>query len=283
MKIKKRCSRPTPETGINRRTFFAASASVAGALATGLPRPALAQSKQNTFVLVHGAWHGGWCWRDVRSRLEGEGHRVYTPTMTGLAVHSHMLTADVDMNTHIVDVVNLFRWYDLEKVTLVAHSYAGWVCSGALEAVERNVSSLVMVDAFLPEDGTSAYDTNSPDQKVELDKLRASGVITRPSPPARAFGVKTDKNRAWVDSKTTPQPVAAAYTKATLSGARERVKKKLFVRAEGFAQPAFAANYEATKADPTWNTYGVSAEDAGHDIMVDAPDLLSKLILDAAN
>lgn len=268
---------------MSRRAVLAGAATAAAALGTGVSSPAIAQNKRKTFVLVHGAWHGGWCWKYVRDILEAKGHRVYTPTLTGLAEYSHMLSADVDMNTHIKDITNLFWWEDLNDVTLVAHSYAGWVCSGALEKVEKQVSSLVMVDAFLPADGTSAYDTNTPEQQAELNKLRAAGTVARPPINAKAFGVKTQANIDWVNAKMTPQPMNAVFTKAQLTGARERIAKKLFIRALGFPQPAFQKNYEVTKADSTWKTYGVPGEQSGHDIMVDAPQLLADLIEKAAS
>ena len=84
-----------------------------------------------TFVLVHGAWHGGWCWRRVADRLEQRGHRVFTPTLTGLGERSHLLSPAIDLDTHITDVVNLVRFEDLRDIVLVGHSYAGFVVSGA--------------------------------------------------------------------------------------------------------------------------------------------------------
>ncbi len=155
------------------------------------------------------------------------------------------------------------------------------MCSGALETIEKQVGSLVMDDAFMPVDGSSAYDTNTPEQQANLDKLRADGVVMRPAPPAKAL-VLTEENIAKVDAKMTPQPLAAVFTPVSLTGARERIAKKLFVRALGFAQPAFQANFEAAMADPSWETYGVPADQSRHDIMVDAPELMEKLIEAAA-
>lgn len=83
-----------------------------------------------------------------------------------------------------------------------------------------------MVDAFVPEDGTSAYDTNNPQQQANLDAMRTNGIIERPPIPAEAFGVKTPEDIAWVNEKMTPQPVAAAFTKIRLTGARERIARK---------------------------------------------------------
>lgn len=275
---------PEPESGLPRRAVLKGAVAGSIALGLGLPAPVVAESSSDrkTFVLVHGAWHGGWCWTRVRDILEALGHRVFTPTLTGLAENSHRLTADVDLNTHIKDIENLFWWENLENVTLVGHSYAGWVCSGALEAIEKQVSSFILVDAFVPEDGTSAYDTNNPQQQAGLDTLRANGVIERPPIPAEAFRVKSPEDIAWVNEKMTPQPVAAAFTKIRLTGARERIARKSYIRALGFPMPVFQNNYETLTADPNWETHAVPADLAGHDIMVDAPDLLADLIENGA-
>ena len=79
-----------------------------------------------TFVLVHGAWHGGWCWQRVADRLRSGGHIVFTPTLTGLGERSHLLRAGIDLKTHIADVVNVMKWEQLSDVVLCGHSYGGF-------------------------------------------------------------------------------------------------------------------------------------------------------------
>ena len=107
----------------------------AGAAALG-GTPALAQTGQpKTFVLVHGAWHGGWCWRRVSDLLEKQGHKVFTPTLTGVGERSHLMSKDINLDTHITDLVNVFKWEDLKDVCLVVHSYGGWPGSGVLEQI----------------------------------------------------------------------------------------------------------------------------------------------------
>jgi pimeloyl-ACP methyl ester carboxylesterase len=91
---------------------------------------ARAQTAPKTFVLVHGAWHGGWCWRRVADQLESQGHKVYAPTLTGLGERSHLMSASIRLDTHITDVVNLVKWEGLDNIVLVGHSYAGVVISG---------------------------------------------------------------------------------------------------------------------------------------------------------
>src|SRR5258708_13214780 len=111
---------------------------------------ARAQSAQKTFVLVGGAFYGAWCWRRVSDRLEKQGHKVYALTLTGLADRSHLLSKDINLDTHITDIANIIEWEDLADICLVAHSYAGFPASGALERIGSRVSPIVWVDALKP-------------------------------------------------------------------------------------------------------------------------------------
>jgi pimeloyl-ACP methyl ester carboxylesterase len=106
-----------------------------------------------TFVLVHGAWHGAWCWRRVVRILTQAGHEVFTPALTGVGERSHLLKPDVNLDTHILDVANEMKWQELNNVVLVGHSYAGMVISGVAEKMEKSIGSFVMLDGFFPETG----------------------------------------------------------------------------------------------------------------------------------
>src|SRR5436190_22734771 len=97
------------------------------------------------FVLVHGAWHGGWCWRRVADLLTADGHRVLTPTLTGLGERSHLLSPGISLDTHIADVVNVAKWERLDKIVLVGHSYGGIVISGVAEKISAAISSIVFL------------------------------------------------------------------------------------------------------------------------------------------
>jgi len=143
----------TNDPSFTRRTVLASAGAGAGAAALG-GTPALAQTGQpKTFVLVHGAWHGGWCWRRVSDLLEKQGHKVFTPTLTGVGERSHLMSKDINLDTHITDLVNVFKWEDLKDVCLVVHSYGGWPGSGALEQIGDRVSSIVWLDAVKQENG----------------------------------------------------------------------------------------------------------------------------------
>jgi pimeloyl-ACP methyl ester carboxylesterase len=267
-----------------RRAYLRdASAGAAIALAAGFgSAQAVAQPRRRTFVLVHGAWHGGWCWRKVTDLLESRGHKIYTPTLTGLADRSHLLSNSITLQTHIDDITNLFVWEDLQDVVLVAHSYGGWPVSGALEKVERRVSSVVFLDAFLPTNGQRVIDLNAPQfQQALLDAI-ARGEPGRPVPPAEQFKVVRASDAAWIQAKMTPQPTMVSTMPIVLTGARERVAKKTYIRAPRFANPRFDQYLGAARSNPTWHAVSLPEEIAGHDAMVDAPERIAELLLEAA-
>jgi pimeloyl-ACP methyl ester carboxylesterase len=240
---------------------------------------AMAQaSARKTFVLVHGAWHGGWCWRRVSDLLEKQGHKVLTPTMTGLGERSHLMSKDVVLDTHIADIVNVVRWEELKGICLVAHSYGGFPVSGALEQMFDRVASVVFLDAFIPENGQRSLDVASEFSRKGTLEAVAKGEVSRPAPKAETFHVN-EKDRAWVDSKLTPQPVGVALQPIKLTGAREKVAKKTYIRAPAYAQPAFDSYYAARKTDAAWRTYEV---DGGHDVMVDRPERLVEILLEVS-
>jgi pimeloyl-ACP methyl ester carboxylesterase len=267
----------TNDPSFTRRTVLASAGAGAGAAALG-GTPALAQTGQpKTFVLVHGAWHGGWCWRRVSDLLEKQGHKVFTPTLTGVGERSHLLSKDINLDTHITDLVNVFKWEDLKEVCLVVHSYGGWPGSGALEQIGDRVSSIVWLDAFKPENGQRGFDFASEFSRKAFLAAVEKGEPGRPSPTAEAFRVISEKDRAWVDSKTTPQPNGVATQPIKLTGAREKVAKKTYIRAAKYPQPAFDQALAECKADKSWRTF--EATESGHDVMVDAPQWLVDVLL----
>jgi pimeloyl-ACP methyl ester carboxylesterase len=110
----------------------------------------------STFVLVHGAWHGGWCWSRVVERLWARGHRVYAPSLTGLDDRVHLVSGAITLTTHI-DIANIMRYDDLRDVVLCGHSYGGSVIAGVIERVPERIASAVFLDAFVPQDGDSVF------------------------------------------------------------------------------------------------------------------------------
>jgi pimeloyl-ACP methyl ester carboxylesterase len=229
-----------------------------------------------TFVLVHGAWHGGWCWARVAKLLRAQGHTVFTPTLTGLGERAHLFGPGITLTTHITDVVNLMKWEKLDGVVLCGHSYGGIVISGVAEQMERAISSIVFLDAFLPHNGEAVEDVTAPVIKEAMRVAREKGEHGIPPRPAAFFNVN-EKDRAWVDSLCGPQPLQTFAERITLTGARERVAKKSYIRAGNYTNPGFDRALGEVKADPSWRTYSVPC---GHDVMVDMPDKLAEILVE---
>ncbi len=231
---------------------------------------------QRTFVLVHGAWHGGWCWRRVADILRERGHIVFTPTLTGLADRSHLMSADIMLQTHADDVINLILWERLDNVCLVGHSYGGFVTSLVAEEVGDKISSFIFLDAFAPEDGDDRLKMINPAVRAEIEAAAARGEVSRAAPPASYFRVQSPEDIAWVDSLMTPQPNGVWHGAIKLTGARERVARKAYIRAGKYPSESFDAAMAKCGKRPGWECLTL---DAGHDIMVDAPRELADTLI----
>ena len=223
----------------------------------------------STFVLVHGAWHGGWCWKRVRRLLQAQGHEVFTPTLTGVADRSHLLTREVNLDTHITDVTNLIVREELSDVVLCGHSYGGAVISGVADRIPDRIGALVYLDAFLLQNGKSVQDVLPAGQQLGKDwKV--------PPIPAEAFNVNAN-DRDWVNRQCTVQPLATFQQPIHLTGALEAIKNVTFILASGWGPGPFLPFYEQAKIKG-WKTLAIPC---GHDVMLDQPEALTEALLAA--
>ena len=262
---------------VTRRAALAGGAMAAIA---GVARPARSQRAANTFVFVAGAAGGGWQWRRVADRLERQGCKVFAPTLSGLGERSHLLTKDVGLDTHVTDIVNVVRWESLERICLVAHSYAGWPCGAALDRIGDKVASVVWLDAFKPEDGRALIDLVAASARQAYDDATANGELGMPLAPRLSTASVNPRDEAFLRAKLTPQPIATYMQTLNYRGGLERIAKKTYVRLPDFANPAFDRAYAACKADKSWSTAEVA--NCGHYAMFDAPERLAALLLRAA-
>ena len=266
------------EKKVTRRGMIGGAAGLAAiAAANDSVGTASAQPARMTFVLVHGTLVGGWYWRRVSDLLEKKGQKVFSPTLTGLGERSHLLNRTINLDTHITDIVNVIKWEDLNDICLVAHPYGGWVASGALEQIGGRVSSIVWLDAFKPENGQKPIDfTNEGFRKAFVSSME-KGEPGFPVPPPKLPPIfVNEKDRDYVDSKLTPQPVGTYAQAITLSGARDRVEKKTYIRATKFPNLAFDKALAECKADPSWNTFETNAY---HIVMLDEPEWLADTLM----
>lgn len=240
-----------------------------------------------TFVLVHGAWHGGWCYKRVAARLRAAGHEVYTPTLSGLGERSHLMSRAINLDTHVRDVVNVIGWEELDDIVLCGHSYGGMVIAGVADQVPEKIRSIVYLDAFVPANGQSLFDLMTPETQAAFrDEAKHNGEGYLMSPmPAAVFSLNP-KDAAWVDRMCVKHPLACFEQKIALAGGAARIGKRTYIMAAGWAAPAalggvspFVAIAERLKHDKAWQVVSVPC---GHDVMVDMPAALAELLIAAS-
>jgi pimeloyl-ACP methyl ester carboxylesterase len=220
----------------------------------------------SNIVLVPGAFHGAWCWRAVVERLRADGHGVYPLTLTGLGERAHLIGAQVNLDTHIADIVNAIEAEELDDVVLVAHSYGGMPMTGAADRLSGRLRALVFLDAFTPENGDSAVTVRSAVPGF-IPLPEPEDGFSNPCPPAEIFGL-TGELAGWAERRLSPHPLTTMTQPVRLSGAWRNVAKKVYIRMN-YPAPYFDKYYESHAADPAWTAI---RHDGPHNIMMTDPD-----------
>jgi pimeloyl-ACP methyl ester carboxylesterase len=229
------------------------------------------------FVLVHGAFHGGWCWQRVVPLLRAAGHDVYCPTLTGLGERRHLAGPRVTALTHALDVANLIEFEDLRDAVLVGHSYAGVVISKALESVQERVRQLVYLDAIVLRHGEVYADTRPPEWRertFRTAKEQGFGFLIPPPAPA-TFGVVDPADVVWVEPRLTPQPLATMSEPVDLRRFYELSTPRTYIHCTAFDLALHAERASALD----WPRIDL---DAAHDLMVTEPQRLADLLQELA-
>jgi pimeloyl-ACP methyl ester carboxylesterase len=227
-------------------------------------------NRTGTFVLVHGAWSGGWCFHKVADRLRAKGHRVFTPTLTGQGERTHLGKGGVNLSLHLTDVLNVFHYESLSDVILAGHSYGGMVITGIGDRIPDKVRALVYLDAFLPEHDQSLFDINIPANSQKfVQGAGGIGGLAVPPPPAAYFNVNKD-DAVRVDALATPFPLGCFTEKLKLTGAHKTIGKRIYVHSTVLPRESpFRPFYDRVKDDPAWQAHTLPC---GHDAMLDMPD-----------
>lgn len=234
-----------------------------------------------TYLLVHGAWHGGWCWRRVRDLLTAKGQTVFTPTLTGLGERAHLARPEVDLETHIADILAVVEMEELDDVILCGHSYGGIVISGVLDRRPDAFRAGIWLDAFVPNDGQSLVDgwTHERAQQMrEQVAIHGEGWKLAAMTP-EYFGVMDEDDADWITRRCVPQPFRTMTQPIHLTGAWKTVPRKMYLLAELHPNSNFRRFSEPLSQDPEWDVRSIPS---GHDVMVDKPDLLAEILLEFA-
>ncbi len=237
-----------------------------------------------TFVLVHGAWHGGWCWQKLTPFLEAAGHEVYAPTLTGLGERAAELSPDVGLDTHIQDIVSLLVDKDLHEVILVGHSYGGMIITGAVDQAPERIAHLVYLDTFVPRDGESM--TSVSPVVIWLLRKQAKGGDWR-IPSRGDYGVTTEPDRSWVLRSVTPQPLKTLEQPLHLNNpAIVSTNPRTHIDCTGSGGASFRLRnllrrLQAPSALPPREAgWRLRQLPTGHDAMITAPRELADLLLE---
>lgn len=236
-----------------------------------------AQAPKRRIVLIHGAWHGGWCWSLVKPLLEAAGYAVTSPSLTGLGERRHLISRSVDLTTHIRDVVQHVDDQEMTDVILVGHSYGGFVATGAVEILRQRVAHLVLLDAFFPDDGERILDYAPEPRRVEVAEAAARDQAWNIAPPdPSAFGVIDAGQVAWVKRHLGPHPVGSYLQPIAVAGATARIARRSYISCDEPAMPVLHGTRQRLKADSTWRYVSVPGP---HDIMITHPTLLADTLL----
>ncbi|VIO71548.1 Pyrethroid hydrolase [Bradyrhizobium ivorense] len=251
---------------------------IAAVTAATLLAPAVARPQPHrTFVLVHGAWHGGWCWADLARELRERGHRVTTPTLTGLGERAHLLSPAVDLETHISDVVSHIDAEELTEIVLVGHSYGGFPIRGAAAQRAEKIAQIVYLDAFVPLDGEMVASYVPSDRLAMFrDLLAKDPAGTIPPPRANAFGLTTPDQAAWVERRLVPHPVRTYLQPIRFESTKSARNAQHYIACMSPKLDVFDSTRQRIVHDKGFSYLEL---DTGHDIMVSAPALLARTLL----
>lgn len=233
-----------------------------------------------TFVLVHGAFYGGWCWQRVAGPLREAGHTVFTPTLTGLGERAHLLSRSVQLETHIQDVVNLLSYEDLRQVILVGHSYGGIVITGVADRALERIQQIVYLDAHIGEDGKSALDVLAAGTSDTLDDMAQTQPDDQwllPSLPPDATGISDPADLAWIEPRKGPHPLNTLAEPLSLTHGVPQCLPHTYIRCteradliRHFGQDPLAPFFRKIEAEQ-WPVLEIAS---GHDAMITAAEEL---------
>lgn len=217
------------------------------------------------YVLIHGAWCGGNTYDRLARELRDAGHGVLVAELTGLGTRAHELNPAIDLSRHVADVVEQVEAARFDRFILAAHSYGGMVATGVATKLGAKIDALVYIDAFLPGDGQSLWDiTGEFEHKHYIDSQRDTPGLVGPIFEAPGL---------------TRHPLLTLLQPVRFTGEEAKVKHRIYIFAESWEPTPFRRFYEQVKDDPAWE---VHTADSGHMVMFDQPELLLRIMLDAA-
>lgn len=224
-----------------------------------------------TFVVAHGAWSSGWGWKKMHPLMQARGHRLVTPSYTGLGERAHLAHPGIDLDTHITDVVNVLVFEDLRDVVLVGHSYGGMVATGVADRARDRIARLIYLDAFVPEHGQCLFDLSGQGDAGRASAIDGWQVPPRPIPPDTP-----PDDIPWITARRLPQPIKTLEQPLMITAGPLTLPRSyiLCTRSDTFRRYAEAAR------DAGWPVHEI---DASHNPHITMPVELATLLDTIAN
>lgn len=221
------------------------------------------------FVVAHGAWNAGFAWKKMHPLMQARGHRLVTPTYTGLGDRAHLARPDIDLDTHIADILGVLECEDLSAVNLVGHSYGGMVATGVADRARPRIVQLIYIDAFVPNDGDSVLDLLPPATRAQRQAGGDGFIPPGPMPPDTA-----PEDVAWCMPRRKPQPAKTFEQKLRLQNGPLTLPRHYVYCARRPPDDRFRLFYERAKSEG-WSAHEI---DSSHNPHITCPDVLTDLL-----
>ncbi len=227
-----------------------------------------------TFLVCHGAWGGGWSWKKMHPLMQAAGHRLLTPTYTGLGERAHLANPSIDLDTHIQDILNVITYEDLRDVVLLGHSYGGMVATGVADRARDRIAQLIYLDAFVPGDGQCLLDFLPESERQRMRDGAKSGdgwrVPPNPTPPDTS-----SEDVAWLAPRRVHMPIKCFETRLRLEQGEPKLPRSYIYATRAAPSDVFGAFAKRAKGEPGWRNFEI---DASHSPGVTAPEALMDLL-----
>jgi pimeloyl-ACP methyl ester carboxylesterase len=231
-----------------------------------------------TFLVCHGAWSAGWAWKKMHPLMAAAGHRLVTPTYTGLGERAHLANPSIDLETHIRDILNVIKYEDLRDIILIGHSYGGMVATGVADRARDRLSQLIYLDAFVPKDGQSLFDLNEPGRQWMVGLAKAGDGWRVPPSPTPPDTPPADVE--WLTGRRVPMPIKCFEMKLALHGGEPTLPRSYIYATRIVPADTFGPFAARARSEPGWRYYEI---DASHAPNVTAPEALMALLEKMAN
>jgi pimeloyl-ACP methyl ester carboxylesterase len=226
-----------------------------------------------TFLVCHGAWSAGWAWKKMHPLMQAAGHRLLTPSYTGLGERAHLANPSIDLDSHIEDVLNVIQYEDLRDIVLLGHSYGGMVATGVADRARDRVAQLIYIDAFVPDDGQSLFDLNEPG-RLPMGDAAKNGDGWR-VPPMASPPDTLPEDVEWLAARRVHMPIKCFETKLKLLNGELTLPRSYIYATRITPADTFGRFTARARSEPGWRYDEI---DASHSPNVTAPDALMALL-----